>query len=84
VLSIVWRRTSLAFLRLGITVSKKQGDSVKRNRFKRLVREAFRLFRPQDIGGIDLNVRPRGRCGFPPSFAEVVEDFATFYSKIAS
>jgi len=31
--------------RLGITVSKKVGNSVKRNRIKRLVREFFRLNR---------------------------------------
>lgn len=45
--------------RLGITVSKKYGESHERNRFKRIVREAFRLVRGQLIQGYDLNVRPR-------------------------
>ena len=34
-------------LRLGITVSKKVGKSVQRNRVKRLIRESFRHLRPQ-------------------------------------
>ena len=33
-------------LRLGITVSKKVGKSVQRNRVKRLIRESFRQLRP--------------------------------------
>ena len=32
--------------RLGITVSKKVGKSVQRNRVKRLIRESFRILRP--------------------------------------
>lgn len=82
VLSISWRRTSSVFLRLGITVNKKQGDSVRRNRFKRLVRESFRLSKLDGLQGIDLNVRPRGRnaTAFPPSFAEVLADFQAFFA----
>ena len=34
-------------LRLGITVSKKVGKSVQRNRVKRLIRESFRQLRPR-------------------------------------
>lgn len=45
--------------RLGITVSKKFGDAHRRNRFKRLVREAFRLNYTALEAGVDLNIRPR-------------------------
>jgi len=34
-------------LRLGITVSKRVGKSVQRNRVKRLIRESFRQLRPR-------------------------------------
>jgi ribonuclease P protein component len=44
--------------KLGLTVSRKYGKAVKRNRFKRLVREAFRLSQHQLPKNIQLNVRP--------------------------
>ena len=47
--------------RLGLIVSRKIGTAVVRNRWKRLLREAFRLSRPQLPGGIDLIVIPRAR-----------------------
>ncbi len=45
--------------RLGITASTHYGNAPERNRFKRLVREAFRLSRAEIPSGIDLNVIPR-------------------------
>ncbi len=45
--------------RLGITASTRYGNAPERNRFKRLVREAFRLGRAQIPSGVDLNVIPR-------------------------
>ncbi len=41
--------------KLGITVSRRYGNAVKRNRFKRLVREAFRL---SDLPSLELSVFP--------------------------
>jgi len=45
--------------RLGLSVSRKIGNAVVRNRWKRLIREAFRLSRAQLPTGIDLIVIPR-------------------------
>jgi ribonuclease P protein component len=42
--------------RLGITVTKKVGGAVKRNRIKRLVREFFRLNRQYLSGEWDINI----------------------------
>jgi ribonuclease P protein component len=42
--------------RLGITVTKKIGGAVKRNRIKRLVREFFRLNRQSLSGEWDINI----------------------------
>jgi len=45
--------------RLGLSVSRKVGNAVVRNRWKRLIREAFRLTRPELAEGLDLIVIPR-------------------------
>ena len=50
------RHTHLNSLRLGITVSKKVGNSVQRNRVKRLIRESFRQLRPHIKIGYDIVV----------------------------
>jgi ribonuclease P protein component len=42
--------------RLGVTITKKVGGAVKRNRIKRLVREFFRLNRQLLSGEWDINI----------------------------
>ncbi len=49
----------LSHARLGLSVSRKVGGAVRRNRWKRLLREAFRLERPKLPPGVDLVVIPR-------------------------
>lgn len=42
--------------RLGVTVTRKYGRAVKRNRMKRLIREYFRLNRHLILGEWDINI----------------------------
>ena len=53
------RKNKTEATKMGITASKHYGIAVKRNRFKRIVREAFRLCRYQLPTGFDLNIKPR-------------------------
>ena len=55
----------LPHLRLGLSVSRKVGPAVRRNRLRRLYREAFRLSRPELPVGLDLVLIPR-RPDDPP------------------
>ncbi len=53
-----WHRRSPGH-RLGVSVSKQHGCAVRRNKIKRLLREAFRLERPGLPGRFDLILIPR-------------------------
>ena len=48
------------YLRVGLSVSKKIGNAVVRNRFRRLYRETFRLTREEMPTGLDIVMIPRG------------------------
>lgn len=56
---IVIKKNDLGFSRLGITVTKKIGKAVKRNRIKRLVREFFRLNQHKLPKGYDILIISR-------------------------
>jgi ribonuclease P protein component len=49
----------LTHLRVGFSVSRKIGNAVKRNRVRRLYREAFRLTKNEMPTGLDLVMIPR-------------------------
>jgi ribonuclease P protein component len=62
-------------LRVGLSVSKKNGNAIARNRVKRLLREAFRLSQPSLPSGLDLVLVPVPVTGDGPRPA--LEDFRT-------
>lgn len=59
---------ALGYSRLGITTSRKVGNAVRRNRWRRLIREAYRCNKPQLPIGYDLVVIVK-----PASIPEPIE-----------
>jgi ribonuclease P protein component len=53
------RENGLSHSRLGLSVSRKVGGAVQRNRLRRLYREAFRLTKGELPTGLDLVLIPR-------------------------
>jgi len=72
----------LDYPRLGLSVSRKLGRATVRNRWKRVLREAFRLSRQRLPGGVDLIVVPRP--GGQPELAGLLESLPRLAARVAS
>jgi len=60
----------LAYSRIGMSVGRKWGGAVVRNRIRRMYREAYRLARTEVPTGLDLVLIPR--TAKPPELTEMV------------
>ena len=64
-------RNDIGWARLGLSVSRKVGNAVVRNRWKRFIREAFRTHQTEIPAGYDYVVIPRATAS--PTFESVAK-----------
>lgn len=74
------RPNRLGINRIGITVSKKLGHAVVRNRVRRRLREVYRLNEELFTPGWDIVVVARSRCIDAP-FASIVKAYLALAAK---
>ena len=72
----------LGWTRIGIRVSRKCGNAVRRSLIKRRLREAFRTSKPRLPAGLDIIAVARAHAR-PPLYAELVTSLASLVAKAA-
>ena len=74
------RKTRLGENRVGVTVSKKLGKAVVRNRVRRRLREVYRLHESRFLPGWDIVVVARGRA-VDASFSDLTRAYLSLAQK---
>lgn len=74
-------RNDLGRARIGLSMSRKVGNAVVRNHWKRLIREAFRTQQSELPRDLDIVVRPRR--GATPDFRAIQSSLRTLAQRIA-
>jgi ribonuclease P protein component len=78
---LLGRLNDLPHARLGMSVSRECGNAVVRNRWKRRLREAFRLSRLKLPEGVDLIAIPRAAA--PPELGELSKSIVDLSWRLA-
>jgi ribonuclease P protein component len=78
---IVYYPSGYRHLRLGITVSKRVGNAVTRNRLKRFIREIFRVNRKCITGYMDINVIARKNAA-TLSYQQALHSLKMLFNKL--
>ncbi|MGD9330479.1 MAG: ribonuclease P protein component [Desulfobacterales bacterium] len=78
---VVYARRGYTEARLGITVTKKIGSAVTRNRIKRVCREFFRTHRDQYSAAVDIHIIARSVAAHAAN-DELIESLEKLFSQI--
>ena len=78
--TLITKQNGQGVTRLGVTVSKKTGNAVKRNRVKRLIRESFRLNKIHFPQGHDIVIIAKKDARYL-DFWKIKEELGTVFCK---
>lgn len=81
-IDIVVLKNNLSINLLGLAISKKAGNSVKRNKIKRIIRENYRLLENEMKTGYSFVILWKKNADFDKlSFSKIKNDFEKIYKK---
>ena len=80
--TLITKQNGQGVTRLGVTVSKKTGNAVERNRVKRRVREFFRLNKTDFPQGYDIVIVAKKDASYL-DFWKIKEELGTAFRKLS-